>query len=313
MKILYPTNVDEPPKLAGGDELVWYDPTAPVPSADEDADVLVSWGGTVELLRDAAHRMPSLRWVQGLAAGPDDVLAAGFGEHVVITTGRSLHSDTVAEHALALILAGLRGLHLVVADQPAHRWRGDLGGPRVERPDGRLETLHKANVLIWGFGSIAERLAPLLTALGARISGVARSEGRRAGYPVHPANEIPALLPRTDVLVMILPHEPDAAPALTGELIDLLPDRSWVVNVGRGTTIDEPALAAALAANRLAGAALDVFQTEPLPADSPLWDLPNVILTPHTAGGRPRDAARLVERNLAALRAGERLVNQVRP
>jgi phosphoglycerate dehydrogenase-like enzyme len=313
MKILYPTNVDEPPKLADGDELVWYDPTAPVPSAHEDAEVLVSWGGTVELLSDAAHRMPSLRWVQGLAAGPDDVLTAGFGEHVVITTGRSLHSDTVAEHALALILAGLRGLHLVVADQPAHRWRGDLDGPRVERPEGRLETLHGANVLIWGFGSIAERLAPLLTGLGARVSGVARSAGRRCGHPVHAAEEVPALLPRTDVLVMILPHEPGAAPALTGQLIELLPARSWVVNVGRGSTIDEPALAAALGANRLAGAALDVFQIEPLPVDSPLWDLSNVILTPHTAGGRPRDAARLVERNLAALRTGERLINQVRP
>ncbi|HEY2207248.1 MAG TPA: NAD(P)-dependent oxidoreductase [Pseudonocardia sp.] len=312
MKILYPTNVDEPPEIGELDQLVRYRPAEPIPAEHHDAEVLVSWGGSVPLLREAAGQLTALRWVQGLAAGPDDVLAAGFGEDVVITTGRSLHSDTVAEHALALILGGLRGLHLVVAGQPEHRWRADLGGPRVERRDARLETLAGASVLIWGFGSIAERLAPVLTALGARVTGVARTAGTRAGYPVRAAEDLPTLLPGTDVLVMILPQAPDTRHALGADLISRLPERSWLVNVGRGATVDESALVEALRAGRLAGAALDVFETEPLPDGSPLWELPNVILTPHTAGGRPRAAAALVTENLAAFRAGRPLANQVR-
>ncbi|WP_028922691.1 NAD(P)-dependent oxidoreductase [Pseudonocardia acaciae] len=311
MKLLYPTNVDGLPEAPADVTVVGYDPRLPIPAEHHDAEVLVSWGSTTELMREAADRLTKLRWVQGLAAGPDEVLAAGFAPDVAITSGRSLHDDTVAEHALALILAGLRGLHLLVAAQPEHRWRADLGGPRVERADGRLETLHGANVLIWGFGAIAETLAPLLTALGATVTGVARRAGERAGYPVRAAADLPALLPGTDVLVMILPHAPDTANALSAELLALLPARSWLVNVGRGSTVDEDALVDTLRAGRIAGAALDVFRTEPLPADSPLWTLPNVIITPHTAGGRPRGAAALVTENLAAFLAGRPLRNAV--
>jgi phosphoglycerate dehydrogenase-like enzyme len=313
VKVLYPTNVDELPDVPADVTIVRYDPTAPIPLEHHDAEVLVSWGSTTELMRDAAERLSKLRWVQSLAAGPDDVLAAGFGEQVAITTGRSLHDATVAEHALALILGGLRGLHELIPSQAEHRWRADLGGPRVERPGERRETLQGANVLIWGFGAIAETLAPLLSALGARVSGVARSAGERAGYPVHATDELPSLLPETDVLVLILPNTPDTRDALGAEVLALLPSRAWVVNVGRGSTVDEDALVEALRAGRIAGAALDVFKTEPLPADSPLWDLPNVIITPHTAGGRPREAASLVTENLAAFRAGRPLRNQVTP
>jgi phosphoglycerate dehydrogenase-like enzyme len=113
------------------------------------------------------------------------------------------------------------------------------------------------------------------------------------------------------VLVMILPSAADTRDALNAELLALLPSRAWLVNVGRGTTVDEDALADALRANSIAGAALDVFRTEPLPASSPLWDLPNVIITPHTAGGRPRAAAALFTENLAAYRAGRPLRNEI--
>jgi phosphoglycerate dehydrogenase-like enzyme len=311
VKILYPTNVTGLPALPDGVRLVRYDPRVPIPAEHHDAEVLVSWGSTPELMREAAVRLTKLRWVQGLAAGPDEVLAAGFPPDVRITTGRSLHDDTVAEHALALVLAGLRGLHLLVRAQAEHRWRADLGGPRVERPEVRRETLHGANVLVWGFGSIGQRLAPLLTALGARVTGVARSAGRRAGYPVIAAESLPETLPDTDVLVMILPSVPETRSALSAELLGRLPDRAWLVNVGRGATVDEDALVEALRAGTIAGAALDVFRAEPLPADSPLWDLPNVILTPHTAGGRPRNAAALVEANLAAYLAGRPLRNEL--
>jgi phosphoglycerate dehydrogenase-like enzyme len=311
VKILYPTNVAGRPELPAGVTLVDYDPRAPIPAEHRDAEVLVSWGSTPALMGAAATELTGLRWVQSLAAGPDVELAAGFAPGVVVTSGRSLHDDTVAEHALALILAGLRGLRQLIPAQAEHRWRSDLGGVRIEGVDGRVETLAGANVLIWGFGSIGQRLAPLLSALGAQVTGVAHTGGERAGYPVIAVADLSGALPDTDVLVMILPHASDTRAALNARRLALLPARAWVVNVGRGSTVDEDALVDALRGGRLGGAALDVFDTEPLPPDSPLWAAPNVIITPHAAGGRPREHAALVAENLAALREGRPLRNVV--
>lgn len=311
MKVLYPDNVAGRPDLPDGVTVVDYHTRSPIPAEHHDAEVLVTWGCAPGMLTAAATELARLRWVQSLAAGPDAELAAGFPPSVTITSGRSLHDDTVAEHALALLLAGLRGLRQLIPAQAEHHWRSDLGGVQIEDPEQRLQTLAGANVLVWGFGSIAARLAPLLTALGARVTGVARTAGERAGYPVIAVDQLPAALPGADVLVMILPHAPDTRHALDAERLALLPARAWVVNVGRGSTLDEGALVAALRAGRLAGAALDVFDTEPLPAGSALWEAPNVIITPHAAGGRPRGHAALVEENLAALRGGRPLRNEV--
>jgi phosphoglycerate dehydrogenase-like enzyme len=166
-------------------------------------------------------------------------------------------------------------------------------------------------VLIWGFGAIGQSLAPHLTALGASVTGAARTAGERAGYPVVGEGGLAAELARTDVLVMILPHAPGTRAVLNADVLAQLPPRAWVVNVGRGSTLDEDALVEALRAGRLAGAALDVFATEPLPPESPLWEAPNVIITPHAAGGRPRAHAELVSENLGALLEGRALRNTV--
>lgn len=311
MKILYPTNVVGRPQPPGGVTLADYDPRAPIPQRDHDAEVLVSWGSTHELMSSAAAQLTRLRWVQSLAAGPDVEVAAGFAPDVVITSGRSLHNETVAEHALMLILAGLRGLRQLIPAQAEQRWRSELGGVRIEGADGRVETLAGANVLIWGFGAIGQCLAPHLTALGASVTGAARSPGERAGYPVIADDDLADELGRTDVLVMILPHAPDTRAALNTAVLAHLPRRAWVVNVGRGSTVDEDALVEVLRTGRLAGAALDVFATEPLPPGSPLWEAPNLIITPHAAGGRPREHAALVAENLAAFLEGRPLRNTV--
>jgi phosphoglycerate dehydrogenase-like enzyme len=117
-------------------------------------------------------------------------------------------------------------------------------------------------------------------------------------------DDLPDRLPQTDVLVMILPATPDTAAALDARILALLPAHAWVVNVGRGSTVDENALLDAIRGGRLGGAALDVFGTEPLPADSGLWDEPNVLISPHAAGGRPIGAADRIAENLAAFRSG---------
>jgi phosphoglycerate dehydrogenase-like enzyme len=311
MKLLLPDSVDLDLALPDGVEAVRYAVDRPVPAEHTDARALVVWGNPPDQLRDAAARLTDLRWIQTLAAGPDAVLSAGFAPSVVVTAGRGLHDATVTEHALALVLAAARRLNLLVRAQIGRRWAGELGGLQPIAPVDSFRTLRGAHVVIWGFGGIAATLAPLLATLGARVTGIARTAGERRGFPVVTTDAFAELLPRTDVLVMILPATPETVHALDARILSLLPAHAWLVNVGRGSTVDEDAVLDAVRAHRLGGAALDVFETEPLPSDSGLWDEPNVIITPHAAGGRPIGAAELVAANLAALRAGAPLRNVV--
>lgn len=312
MKLLVPDSVPFASALPEV-EVVPFDPARPIPEAHLDAEALVVWAMPGDLLRDAALRMRRLRWVQLLTAGSDAALAAGFAPEAVITSGRSLHDAPVAEHALALVLAAARRLHVLTRAQIGHRWAGELGGAQPEPSPGVFSTLRGANVVVWGYGSIGSSLAPHLTALGARVTGVATRARREGDVEVVTRDALPDLFPRTDVVVMILPATADTERTLDSRLLAALPPHAWVVNVGRGSTLDTPALTDALRAGRLGGAALDVFDEEPLPPSSPLWDLPDLIITPHAAGGRPLGAAALIAENLPAFLRGGDLRNTVRP
>ncbi|HEY0214772.1 MAG TPA: phosphoglycerate dehydrogenase [Cellulomonas sp.] len=313
--VLLPTTISLSPTLPDGVRTATYDVTEPLPDDLADADALVAWGNPTVQLADAARRMGRLRWVQTLAAGPDAVLGAGFAPHVQVTSGRGLHDGPVAEHTLALVLALARRLPDLVRAQTEHRWAAELGGLQPDpTADGVREfrTLNGARVLIWGFGSIASRLAPLLTVLGAQVVGVASHAGKRAGYPVIAAADVSQALPGTDLLIGVLPATPATRGVLGASVFAALPRHAWVVNVGRGATLDEDALLAAVRAGQVAGAALDVFATEPLPADSPLWDEPRILVSPHAAGGRPTGADVLLSDNIAAFVRDEPLRNLVR-
>lgn len=285
-----------------GADVARYVMRDPIPDEHLDAEALVTWANPPQQLADAARRLTALRWVQTLNAGPDLALAAGFGPEVTIASGRGLHDATVTEHTLALVLASIRRFDRTLTAQREHRWDWELA--REQARDERSFSLSGAHVVLWGFGSIALRLAPLLTALGARVTGVASSTGERHGYPVVAASSLDDVLPTTDVLVSLLPATTTTRHALDARVLALLPPHARFVNVGRGATVDESALVEALRAGTLAGAALDVTETEPLPADSPLWDAPNLLLTPHVAGGRPQGAARFVAEQLAAYMDG---------
>jgi phosphoglycerate dehydrogenase-like enzyme len=311
LKLLLPDSIDLDVETPAGVTAVTYAVDRPVPDEHADAEALVVWANPAHQLRDAAQRLHRLRWVQTLAAGPDAVVAAQFAPGVLITAGQTLHDGPVTEHALALVLAAARRLNLTIRAQIGHRWAAELGGPQPVAPAGSFRTLRGARVTIWGFGGIAATLAPHLTALGASVTGIARSSGNRAGFPVLTPADLPAVLPTTDVLLMILPGTAETSHALGAEQLALLPAHAWLINVGRGATVDEQAVLDAIRSHRLAGAALDVFETEPLPAGSGLWDEPNVIITPHAAGGRPIGAAELIVQNLAALRGGGPLRNVV--
>lgn len=311
-KVLVPRTVPgELPELPGF-EIARYPSRGPVPSEHRDAEALLVWGSRGEALREIVASLDRLRWVQTLAAGPDAVLDAGLADGVLVTSGRGLHDGPVAEHALALTLAAVRRLDRTLEAQAARSWQPRLGRESdPENPRTDPFTLDGAHVLIWGFGSIASRLAPLYAALGAEVTGVATTAGERHGFRVVAREDIQTELGRTDVLVMILPSLPATHHALDARLLALLPPHAWLVNVGRGSTVDEAALDDALRAGRLAGAALDVVETEPLPASSPLWTAPNVILTPHVAGNRPLGWQALFVENCRRFRAGEPLRNLV--
>ncbi|KAK1835654.1 putative phosphoglycerate dehydrogenase [Podospora conica] len=315
MKLLYPTSLHLDPSLITGFPtltLYPYDARAPIPADHLDATILVTWANSPANLQHAAASLPNLRWIQSLAAGPNDVLSAGFDPaKITITTGSGLHDRTVAEHALALLLASARKLHEMRDYQSRGEWPGHLGGPQPDRPAGAFTTLRDARVLIWGFGNIAKTLAPYLTALGATVKGVARSAGVRGGVEVFAEDRLPELLAETDALVMILPGDESTRHALGRERLGMLPPHAWLVNVGRGSSVDEEALVEALEGGRLGGAALDVFETEPLPRESRLWGQKNVIVSPHAAGGRPQGGEALVVDNLRRFFAGQTLKNVI--
>lgn len=311
MTALLPTTVHDVDHPVPGVRFVRYDPTSPIPDAHRDADVLVAWGMPDAMLADAARRLRRLRLVQLLSAGSDAALRAGFAPEVTIASGRGLHDAPVAEHALALILAAARRLHLALRAQQDRVWAAELGGLQQEPSPGLFSTLRGAQVTIWGYGSIGSSLAPHLTALGATVTGVGRSARLEGTVPVIHEGAIDAQLARTDVLVMILPSTPATRHVMDADKLAALPGHAWLVNVGRGDTVDEAALIDALAGRRIGGAALDVTGIEPLLAASPLWTTPNTIITPHAAGGRPLGWFRLVERNITALIDGRAVHNVV--
>ncbi|AQP50093.1 NAD(P)-dependent oxidoreductase [Tessaracoccus flavescens] len=294
-------------------EIVIIDGSQPVADEHLDAEVLVAWGQPNEVLKDSAQRLTRLRLVQAFLAGPDPVVAAGFDPEVPIASGVGLHDGPVAEHALGMILALLRNFPLAVQNAVRHVWAvGHDGAMKLRANDGRVTTLAGANVTIWGYGSIGSTLAPLVRALGADVTGVARTAGERDGVRVVDDSGLADVLAETDVLVMILPNHPSTANAMDAERFAQLKEGAVLVNVGRGSTVEEEALVEALESGRLAGAALDVTATEPLPAESPLWDQPTLLITPHVAGGRPQHADELLAHNIEAVRTGGVVRNLVR-
>jgi phosphoglycerate dehydrogenase-like enzyme len=314
MKLLYPTSLALDLSLLEGFDctLVPYDVKSPIPESDTDATILITWCNSSYNLKDAASRLTSLKWIQSLAAGPNDVLNAGFdAKNVTITTGSGLHDETVAEHALGMILNAARRFYEMRDYQNEGKWPGHLGGPQPDRPKGLFQSVKGANVVIWGIGNIGKTLAPWLMAMGANVKGLARSSGVRDGVEVRGEEGIEEVLRQCDCLVMILPGSESTKNALGRERLALLPKHAWVVNVGRGTSVDEDALCEALEKGELGGAALDVFVKEPLPKGDKLYKAKNLILSPHAAGGRPRGAEKLVAENLRRFKAGQELKNVI--
>ncbi|WP_020671354.1 2-hydroxyacid dehydrogenase [Amycolatopsis nigrescens] len=244
-------------------------------------------------------RLPGLRAVQSLSAGVENLLPR-LPEGVLLANGRGLHDLSVAEHALALILAAQRDLPRWLRQQQTGSWIRE-----------HTRSVADNRVLLIGHGSIGKAIERYLCAGEAEVVPVAGTA--RPDEGVHGVVELPSLLPSADIVVLVLP-ETDATRGLLGaDQLAALPDDALVVNVGRGSAIDTDALVAEVSKRRLR-AALDVMDPEPLPAEHPLWNAEGVLITPHIAGGSasfyPR-AKRLVADQLRRFAAGEPLVNVV--
>lgn len=284
-------------------EVVKISESDEVPAEHRDAEVAVVWGmrGAIQ---EFANQLPNVRWFQTLSAGPDALLRADLHDDVIVTNGINLHDRPVAEHALGLALALARQIPECIDAQNRHEWSRELAKPHPLHEDTRVTTIVGSKVVVWGFGAIGQQIGRVFEACGSNVVGVAQSAGERAGFPVESADTILDVVSDCDILIMVLPNTDTTSDALNQDVLDALPSRALVVNVGRGTTVDEEALMAALRNGDISAAAIDVVKDEPLPADSPLWDTPNLLITPHSAGGRPDRFGELMLHNLSAYREG---------
>jgi phosphoglycerate dehydrogenase-like enzyme len=295
-------------------EVVRFDAADPIPPAALECDAMLVWNTPRKVLHSLIGTMPNLRWIQAISAGVDHILSGPLRDDMIISNGRGLHDAPTAEIALALLMSATRGMHLYRDAQHRAEWSRVAYQNQLLNRAPYLGTLEDARVLILGMGSIGLEIAKRVTTFGAHVEGVATTAGTRGGFKTHAFSDLDSLLPDVDALVMVLPDTPETHGILSRNRIGLMHKKSWVVNVGRGSAIDEPALIEALEQGRLGGAALDVASREPLPTDSKLWTLENVVLTPHIGGGGPRFYAKanaLIQRNADHFLRGEPLENIV--
>jgi len=259
------------------------------------------------LLRQAAR----LRWLQAPQAAPP----AGFyypelvAHPVIVTNFREIYNDHIGAHIMAFVLAFARGLHRYIPQQLARQWH------KAPRDTGVVH-LPEAAALVVGVGGIGAEAARLAAAFGMRVIGV---DARRREAPPGVADlfgtdALDAVLPRADFVIVTVPHTPATQGFMNRARFQRMKRTAFFINIGRGMTTRLDDLVEALRAGEIAGAGLDVFEQEPLPADHPLWTMPGVLITPHTAGYGPY----LDERRFEILRdncrrflAGEPLQNVV--
>lgn len=275
-----------------------------------EADVLVVSGFWQNSLLENA---PKLRFIQSIGAGTDQFDKAALAERGIrLANASGVNRNAVSEHAIACILALARHIHTGRDNQQKHIWRGMISD--LAR---REDELGGKTLLIVGLGAIGSRLAKLAKAFDMRVIATKRDtrSGPGAADEVHPPARLPELLPQADFVALTCPLTPETTNLIDAAAFAKMKSDAYLVNMARGRCVDEPALLAALQNGAIAGAAIDHFWDEPLPADSPFWDLENVLITPHTAGETRMYEENVIDillENLDRLGRGENaLYNQV--
>lgn len=277
------------------------------------ADPALLEGATVVLGCPApalVGKLTTLRWLQTWSAGVDAYLKPGcFPDGAVLTSAVGAYGPSVSEHMFATLLTLLKRLHQYQEDQREHLFRSR----------GVVKTLSGATVLVVGAGDIGARFAALCKTMGAHTVGLKRSVCTPpAGVDeVHAIAELDQWLPVADVVALALPQTPETVHIMDARRLGLMKEGAVLLNAGRGSAVDPDALLDTLRSGKLWGVGLDVTEPEPLPPGSPLWDEPDLLITPHVAGGLHLEGTRerivgIALENLKRYAAGEPLRNRMK-
>jgi phosphoglycerate dehydrogenase-like enzyme len=284
---------------------------------DDGVDVLIG-----QQLPGSANTLAGLSWLQVLSAGVDHVLTSGrLPGRVTLTNARGAYAGSMSQFAISALLRTAEPITERFEAQANASWPNGTFDLASQRLRGRT-------LVLIGYGSIGREVARIADVLGLRILAVKADPDRlvddsfRLPGTGDPEGRIPErvvgvegihdVVSEADYVLITLPGTSRSRGLVDADVLAALPRHAWVINIGRGTVIDEPALVEALQTGAIAGATLDVFAVEPLPPESPLWHLPNVFITPHVAGaGAEREVALLVAENLRRFVAGETLLNVI--
>jgi len=280
-----------------------------LPDEIVDTDVLIAWSLEPEQFASACQ----LKWIHSPAAGVNQLMRPDLiNSRVVITNAREVHAAPVAEHALTCLLALAKKIPQCARCQAKREW----GQQKLWDEPPRPRQIAGATVLVIGMGSIGFEFTVRAKALGMRVLAIRENPGRgtNGADAVYGPAQLEEILPQADYVLLCAP----VTPATTGlmnrsRLARMKPD-AYLINVGRGSLIDEPSLLEALQNRSIGGAALDVFDQEPLPPESPFWSLDNLLITPHSAAATESIWERhyeLIFENMARFLAGRPLLNEV--
>ena len=286
--------------------------------SDPEVEILVGGRAPSDLAG-----VPSLRWLQVRSAGVDHMTAdAPWRKGLLVTNAKGVYAIPMAEYVSGMVLRIHQPSAAWTVDQAAHRWRPFEKAPLAMVIRGKT-------AVVVGYGSIGREVARQLAALGLRIVAVKSRpeirEDRAFRFPGtgDPDGSIPdrivgvtalaEVVATADIVVLTMPLTDASRHVVDARVLAAMPPHAWLINVSRGLLVDEAALLQALRSGRLAGAVLDVFEREPLPADDPLWDAPNVIVTPHVSGATLQFLDELIVENVRRYLGGEPLLNLIDP
>lgn len=278
--------LDEITSLASGYELLVTRDSDEIRSRIDDIEVAAGMLPHA-LLAEAKN----LRWYQQYGAGADWLMEKPeiASNELVLTNASGVHAVPITEHMMAFLLCFARGFKASILGQGAKIWAESRRQPVFEL-DGK-------RAVVVGVGAIGAHFAKVAQVFGMEVVGVRRKAGAKVEGTIRTVTHeaLDEELPEADFLVLTMPLTPETHHMIDARRLGLLKRDAYLINIGRGGTVDEKALVEALEQKRIAGAGLDVFETEPLPEDSPLWGLENVIITPHYSGLTPRYAERLLD------------------
>ena len=268
-----------------------------------DADAIAMWG--FQNVQPFLEASPHVRWIHSLSDGVEHLLTKDMLKRpIILTNSHGIHDHAVADHTLALLLSLVRCLPIMIRQQDQKIWK---------RP--KTDSLYQKTVAIIGYGSIGKAIAQRIKGFNTKILAVKKHiSDDPFTDQVYTADQIKDVLPKADITIAALPSTPETNEFFGKKEFSLMKKTSFFINIARASVVNENALVEALSEHRIAGAALDVFEKEPLPENHPFWSMENVIISPHSASFTPdswNHVLELLKNNFIAFSKGEKLTNEI--